>query len=114
MLLRMGVFFLYLHFVALPGQTQSGWQLNKEKKGLRVYTKKADSSSFKSIKVEGVFEGSWEKLFAILMDIKRQEQWVYHTKKSYLVKKIANNEVVYYTETSLPWPMNNRDAVVRM
>ena len=36
MLLRMCLFFLYLHFVALPGQTQSGWQLNKEKKGLRV------------------------------------------------------------------------------
>ena len=113
MLLRLHLF-LYLVGAALQGQTQSGWQLSKEKNGIKIFTKKADSSSFKAIKVECVFEGTWEKLSAILMDIKLQEQWVYRSKKAYLIKKIAANEVLYYTETSLPWPISHRDATVRM
>jgi len=106
--------FLCLVCVTLAGQTQSGWQLSKEKNGIKIYTKKADSSSFKAIKVECVFEGTWERLAAILMDIKLQEQWVYRSKKAYAIKKISENEILYYTETSLPWPISHRDAVVRM
>ena len=113
MFLRISLLHCFL-CLALTGLTQSVWELNKEKKGIRVYTRKADSSSFKSIKVEGVFEGSWEKLSSILMDINGLGKWVYRTKHAYVLKRITNNEVVYYTETSLPWPTTNRDAVVRM
>jgi hypothetical protein len=105
---------MYLLIIALHGQAQSVWHLSKENQSIKVYTKKNDSAFYKSIKVEGVFEGSWEKLRNILMDVKHHEQWVYHTKEAYLVKKVSSNEVLYHTETSLPWPMNNRDAVIRM
>jgi hypothetical protein len=107
---------VYISLIVFPfeGQSQPRWQLSKEKDGIKIYTKKEESSSFKSIRVEGNFKGSWEKLFSILMDIKSQKQWVYRTKTSYLIRKISNNEVLYYTETSLPWPVNNRYAVVRM
>src|SRR3954471_7337698 len=97
------IHFLFL-FITVTSYSQSSWKLTKEKKGIKIYTKSTDSSNFKSIKVEGVFEGTWEKLFNILMDVPGQQQWVYRTKKSYVVKKISENEVLYYTETSLPWP----------
>jgi hypothetical protein len=106
--------YTFLIVLSIEGEKQSRWQLAKEKDGIKVYTKKEESSSFKSIKVEASFQGSWEKLANILIDVKFQKQWVYRTKNSYLLKKISNNEVLYYTETSLPWPVNNRYAVVRM
>jgi hypothetical protein len=113
MCIRIVVFLCFI-FISPQAHTQAGWHLTKEKSGIKIYTKKTESSSFKSIKVEGVFEGSWQQLFNILMDVNAQKQWVYRTKKSYVIKKISRNEVLYYTETSLPWPVNNRDAVVRM
>jgi len=105
---------MYFICIAVAGQSQSGWELSKEKNGIKIYTKKAESSSFKMIKVECVLEGTWQKLSAILMNIKLQEQWVYRSKKAYAIKKISANEILYYTETSLPWPIKPRDAVVRM
>jgi hypothetical protein len=113
MILRMCLL-VYLLCIQLQSGAQAGWQLNKDKNGIKVYTKASDTTSYKSIKVEGVFTGTWEKLFTILMDITHHPLWVYNAKRSYLIKKIAGNEVLYYTETSLPWPMNNRDVVVRM
>jgi hypothetical protein len=31
-----------------------------------------------------------------------------------LIKRISKNELLYYTETELPWPMSNRYAAIRM
>jgi hypothetical protein len=103
-----------LILAGFQGKAQSTWQLNKEKRGIKVFTKDSDSSSFKSIRVEGVFDGTWSKLAAILMDINGQVRWVYRTEKSYVVKKISPTEVVYYTETTLPWPLSNRETIVRL
>lgn len=113
MLRRTGIF-VYLICAGLAGTAQSDWQFSKEKKGIKVFVKDSDSSSFKAVKVEGVFEGSWEKLSAILMDVKHMDQWVYHTKRSYVIKEISNSEVIYYTETILPWPVNNRYTIIHM
>ena len=51
---------------------------------------------------------------AILLDIDHHTKWVYATKKSWLINKFDNNNVLYYAETALPWPMNNRDMAIRM
>ena len=106
--------FLLFFFITLSGYTQTSWRLAKDKKGIKVYTGKNDSSSFKSIKVETVLQGSWKALSDVLIDVKRQPEWVYHSRKTEVIKKISGQEVLYYAETALPWPLNNRDAVVRM
>jgi hypothetical protein len=111
--MRISVFLLFI-FIALNGYAQTTWQLAKEKKGIKVYTGKNDSSAFKSIKVETVLDGSWQKLSDILIDVKRQPEWVYHSRKTEVIKRISAQEVLYYAETALPWPLNNRDAVVRI
>ena len=105
---------LFLPAIYFHSEAQPGWQLNKNSNGIKVYTKASDSSSFKLIKVEGVFAGTWEKLYAILTDVDNHKQWVYNTKKSNLLKRISNLEVLYYIETSLPWPVENRDIAIRM
>ena len=104
----------YFLALAFPGKTQSPWHLNKEKNGIKVYSRATDSSRFHSIKIEAVFDGTWEKLFAILVDVGHQNKWVYKTKRSHLIKKISKYELLYYTETELPWPMSNRDGAIRM
>lgn len=105
---------LFLLTLCFHSKAQPGWQLNKNSNGIKVYTKTADSSSFKSIKVEGIFAGTWERLYTILTDVDNHKQWVYNTKKSNLLKRISHLEVLYYIETSLPWPVENRDIPIRM
>lgn len=94
--------------------SQTNWELTKDKNGIKVYTANEGSLKFKSIKVEAVFTGTLQKLVKVLRDVKNNKEWVYSTKQSYPIKEISANEILYYSETSLPWPVNNRDIPVRM
>jgi len=99
--------------VFLNGISQN-WKLDKNKDGIKVYLAENPKSKFKSIKVETTLPGTYDKLIAILTDIDRLKGWVYITKMSYLIKKLSPYDLYYYTETSIPWPMENRDAVVHL
>jgi hypothetical protein len=93
---------------------QTNWELSKDKNGIKVYTASNSTSKFKSIKVEANVEGTLEKLVNILMDVSNNKNWVYNTRYSYLIRKTSKNDILYYAETSLPWPISNRDMIIRM
>ena len=93
---------------------QYNWQLSKAKDGIRVYQSTVKYSNYKSIKVECTLEGNYDKLIAVLNNVSGQKEWVYNNKASYIIKRVNPHELYYYSETSLPWPMSNRDAVVHL
>ncbi len=106
------LFFLAITFT--PVFSQTNWELTKEKNGIKVYTAKDASSKFKSLKVEAVFTGTLQKLINVLTDVGHIKDWVYGTKESYLIKKISASEIIYYSETNLPWPVSDRDIPIQM
>ena len=110
-LLKISLLFL-LQILYIPAFTQQNWSLKKDKNGIKIYTAGIDSSKFKMVKVECEFDGNFQKLISIMKDVDNHKDWVYATKKSYTLKKINDDEIIYYLETSLPWPMNNRDAII--
>ena len=106
------LFFLILH--CLQVFCQDGWELSKEGNGIKVYTTTLYNSSFKSVKVDCTLEGTINKLIAVLKNVDGNNHWVYNTKQTHLVKNISDMEFIYYAETSLPWPLRNRDMVINM
>ena len=52
-----------------------------------------DSSKYKVIKVEAEMQGTIEKLITILKDVSNNKNWVYNTKRSYLVKAISERRI---------------------
>ena len=93
---------------------QYNWKLSKEKDGIKVYQSAVKNSNYKSIKVECTLEGTYDKLIAVLNNVSGQKDWVYHNKTSHILKQVNPYELYYYSETTLPWPMSNRDAVVHL
>jgi hypothetical protein len=108
------VLFIIFFALASNASAQDGWNLSKDKNGIKVYTRKTDSSDFKSVKVVAVMMGTCDKLSGILMGVDKNIKWVYHTKTLRLINRFSNNELIYYAETSLPWPMRNRDQAIRI
>lgn len=105
---------LCLLFCNYTSFSQINWELTKDKNGIKVYTATEGSSKYKSIKVEAVLTGTLQKLVKILRNVENNKAWVYSTKQAYILKEINANELFYYSETALPWPVNNRDIPVRM
>lgn len=108
------LFPFFCSLFAFTAFSQYNWKLTKDKDGIRVYQSEVKGSNYKSIKVECTLEGTYDKLMAILNDVNLHKNWVYNNKTSALLKRISPTEFYYYSETSLPWPMTNRDAVVHL
>jgi len=95
-------------------KSQEGWVLKKDKKGIKIYSRKVNGFKVDEIKVETEYEGRVSQLAAIILDVNAQPDWVYKTVRSELVKRVSTAELIYYTEISCPWPFENRDLVAHM
>ena len=91
---------------------QYNWKLTKNSEGISVYQSAVQNSDYKSIKVECTLQGNYTKLIAILTNVGQYKNWVYNNKTAILLKTVSPSEFYYYSETSLPWPMSNRDVVM--
>jgi len=110
--------FLYLFFFILVissySFSQANWTLKLDKDGIKIYTKNVENSSFKAIKTVCTISSSLSVLTAVLLDINSSVDWVYATKSCTLLKQISPSELFYYSEVNVPWPISNRDFIVRL
>lgn len=105
--------FLFISFTS-AGFAQYNWKLSKDKGGIKVFESSTNNSNYKSIKVECTISGNYDKLIYVLADVAHHKDWIYNNKNAYLLKKLNLDEFYYYSETYLPWPMSNRDAVAHL
>ena len=94
--------------------SQYNWKLEKDKEGIKVFTSDVTNSAFKAIKVECTLAGSYAKLLSILPRVSDFSDWISNTKLTKLVRQNGPHDFIYYSETHLPWPMANRDVVIRV
>jgi len=53
-------------------------------------------------------------LINTLENIGDYNSWVYSNKKSTILKMITQQNIIYYTQSHLPWPIRDRDLVVEL
>lgn len=94
--------------------SQNEWSLKLDKEGIKVYTKNAENSAFKAVKTTCTIATSLTKLTAVLLDINSSKDWVYATKSCTILKQPSPSELFYHSEVNIPWPVNNRDFIVRL
>jgi hypothetical protein len=93
---------------------QKECKLRKNEDGIKVYTCNTDTSKFKSIKVECELKCSLEKLENCLLDFEKYTHWQFNTIESKALKKISDAEFIYYAKIDAPWPVSDRDMVVKL
>jgi hypothetical protein len=99
---------------ALYSHAQEEWKLKTDKDNIKIYSKSTPESKVKSLKVVCSIDARLTQLAAVLLDINATTEWVYKTKSAIVQKQISPSEVVYYSEIDMPWPLSNRDFVVRI
>ncbi len=103
--------FLLLVMFGAAAIAQPNWRLRKVENGIQIFTAQTDNSNFKLLKVEVSVSANINQLIAFLLDIEKQSEWVYSTKYSNIVKVVAPNELIFYSEVDLPWPCSDRDYI---
>ena len=102
------VFLFLILILAKPVSGQGIWNLQKDKDGIKISSRKSTTSVFNDIRVELDLPGNTDQLSAILLDVAKYKEWSYATKKSVLIKQLSPGKLIYYTEIEVPWPATNR------
>jgi hypothetical protein len=89
---------------------QEAWKLKLDKEGIKIYMRPYADSKIKALKVTCTLEATISQMAAVLLDIKSQDEWFYHT-KSTLLLQVSPSELYYYAELGFPFPFSNRDFV---
>jgi hypothetical protein len=107
----MRAFFICLLYLPtfVPASDKNDWTLKREKDGIDIYSRPSSCSKVNDIRVDMDLTGTVEQLAAILRDINGYSGWVYSTRTATMIKKVSENEVIYYAEVGTPWPAANRD-----
>jgi len=108
------LFFLVLISCCIQGYAQQDWVLRKEEDGIKVYTSSVPNTNIKSVKAELNMDATLTELAAVMLDMKAHDQWVYNTKNTHTLKVVSSNDLMYYSEVSMPWPFTNRDVVAEL
>ena len=93
---------------------QGKWELKKNQDGIAVYTRKAAKGSIKELRVVCELDATKAQLISTIENIADYNSWVYSNKKSTILKMITPQNIIYYTQSHLPWPIKDRDLIVEL
>ena len=99
--------------VGMANAQEAKWELKKDRNDVKVYVREATDSPFKELKMSFDVEASMHAVVALLQDVEAIPDWVYKCTEAYVVKEISQDEEYYYNLVDFPWPMSDRDFVVR-
>ena len=83
---------------------QGKWELKKDEDGIQVFTRNAAKGNIKELRVVCELDATKAQLINTLENISDYNSWVYSEKKSTVLKIINQQNIIYYTQSHLPWP----------
>ncbi len=109
---RVSIFFLFM--VSTLSYAQKECVLRKEKDSIKVYTCNNDNSRFKTIRASVVMEATLSQVASVIMDVEKYETWQFNTISAKKLEKPTDEDVTFYSEVDAPWPIANRDLIIRI
>ena len=95
----------------LFAQNSTDWVFKNEKEGVKVYYRK--TSEIHELKLVTSLNVSLSGLVTLLSEVENYPKWGYKVSESRELKKVSANETYYYSKLDFPWPLDDRDVVVR-
>lgn len=95
------------------GQEENVWELRKQKNGIEVYSKDTGQSSFEAFSAKTIFTGTVETFVAALQDLPAMTEWSDNAKYMKLLEKSGDTVLIYYHESTAPFPFSNRDGIYK-
>jgi hypothetical protein len=107
---RFFVFYLLL-FLSSTGYA-SDWELEKDKNGIKVYTRKTEGNDIKEFKAFATINAPRLKIAHVLTRASDYMNWMPDVSESRVLKEVSKSKRVVYYIIDLPWPTDDRDVVL--
>ena len=104
----------FLITLLVPSTTQAnGWELVFEAENLLVQRRDYEGSNLKEIKGVTRVKASLNAVMALLKDAEFNHHWVYRSGGATILQEAGYAQAYVYGIVDAPWPMRDRDTVVR-
>ncbi len=105
----LAIFVLSAGFLFADAATE--FTLEKDKNGVKVFTRKIEGSALKEFKGVTSIKTSLMSLVALMDDTDAYTRWLHNVTAAKLVQKMNLKERVTHTVINAPWPVSDRDTV---
>jgi hypothetical protein len=105
--------FLLFYFGLTESLFAQNWTLERDKSGVKVYTRYVEGWPLKQFKGIVNIKSSIKTLEKTLRNDVARSYWMYNTHDTKDVKKLNDNEIYSYSRVAAPWPVSDRDNVTK-
>ena len=109
--------------MGIPKRKKFKWERIIKQSGITVYRREDPKSNMFEFKGQGIIKAEIPKIIALLQDVKLMPKWVEGCKRAKLLYKnfdensynmrIKDYRMIIYGENKVPWPLSNRDYILR-
>ncbi len=103
---------LSTHSVTASADESDGWQLDRSKDDIRVYTREVAGSPFLAVKAVTTLELPVAQVSELMGDGEGCVEWRDMCKSSQVLETVSEHERYIYMVLDLPWPLSDRDLVI--
>lgn len=110
--MRRGVFIAMLLLApALGGAAEEPWRLEKDRDGIKMYSRAVEGWSIREIRGVMRVEASLSSIVAVLEDVDAAHELSDVISEAKIVHRDSETHYRYYSAMDLPWPVSDRDMV---
>jgi hypothetical protein len=92
--------------------SQNNWKLERDRQGIKVFTRKNPKYTMKDSRAEVLLKGSADEIIGEFKKVNNHKNWMHRIATSELIKKVSDNEFYVYYVATAPWPVSDRDIIV--
>jgi hypothetical protein len=93
----------------------SAWELEEEEKdiNLKIFTREVEGSNLREFKGEMLIKTKMSTIAALLLDGQSAPKWMHQCVKFEVIDQVDPLTAIVYFINGAPWPVSDRDAVVK-
>ncbi len=102
---------LLLVLVASPAWAD-GWRKLSNDDGILIETREVPDQEMPDTRGTMVMKGEFYEICALIEDVDHTCDWAKRCLGSRVIKRISEAEMIFYSRTTAPWPVQDRDSVL--
>ena len=103
----------FLISILISPLSAAEWKLVKEKDGIKIYNRPVEGFPVDEFKGIAVIDAPMEVIIEVLHDVPAGTEWMKDCKEARIIKEIDDLVKYLYVHQDAPWPVSDRDAVVK-
>jgi hypothetical protein len=111
---RFNAYLLYLLTIISPMVLCAApWKVVRVDDDITVSERKEADRELPSFKGEGLVKSRPFPILAVLADGTRRREWMHRSGETKVLKQVSDYEAISYQQTLAPWPVSDREVIMR-